>query len=283
MTPASILQRFPRYQDRVSFHVATGRDAPAFDKAKQPKLWADDTLDPTLSPDAVVSYKRLPRRGEALALVPFAMNALEASSVNLPGLAKFPAYVVAPTVARTQMPGHSAQGLDAELLSTTAQASAINEAIGGSGIELDRTMSIDYGFEERRIWNVRRGTTLLNVGKLLMQKYNGGLTSTADSAGTNIQTGVGAGGRWDLSQPQVVWIPDTVDLGALSNDLPELDPPVRDLRPGEALVRGITGLELTTASDPAHPSQLPDNFEMRFAALEQSMHELGDRLKRIGI
>lgn len=287
MTPASSLFRFHRFADRAEYNAAhPNAHAPAFDATRAQQNWEDDTIDPSLAPDALINYQRLPRRGEAMTLRSMQINAEHARRVNLPGLGQFPAWVPAPTVARLLEPGQAPQTINMPAyLSTLGQAAQITTEVGGTGFELEAILAVDYQSETRRMWNVIKGDARLNVGLLLADKYSAGETDTQDTAGFHTARGVGAPGSWDLSTPQPKWIPARIDLGKLSNNLPEVDIPVRDLPPGTTLVH--MGLEWTlflqTAGEAAPPSGVAVDYTARFDHIDVALNRIGDRLTKAGI
>lgn len=288
MTPATALYLVPRYDPanpRADYLAKEGTAAPAFDAKRRPQLWRDKTLL-GFGPHDAVEYKRLPRHDEPPVLQKFVLVASEAGSVNLPGISTYPDWSPAPTVAKLALPDQVSQTINLpEYLSTLEQASTMEKEIVGNGLRVSPTLAVEYNSETRRVYEVSLGGAWLNVGLLLYDKYQGGLTGTADTAGFNVAHGVGAPGSWDFSNAQPKWKPALIDLGAISNNLPELDPPCRELNPGEFLVWGVSGLELhTSATDAAtQPGQLPSNYAARFDAHEALLIDVSHRLTKLGV
>lgn len=275
MTPASSLNRFPRYQDRSVYKAMTGKEAKPFDKLKPPKHWEDTTLMPGLSHDAVVSYQRLPHLGESLTMKAFSLNAGDATSVNLPGMANYPPNSLKPTDARIELPGHLPQVIgDVQYLCMLADAERILGEIGGDSVEMENDLNgatIVYGNDPRRVWMIIRKGARLNAGLLLANQY---------------AHGVGAPGHWDLTPLEPVWVSDVLDPGSTSNSMPEVDMPVNDVPAGATLVRSGLMMDLylqTAESVAAAPGQLPAGFADWCARMEAGQKDISERLKKLGI
>lgn len=283
MRLASILQRFTRYgmisgDPRTDYRAVHGTDAPPFNASLPPKLWEDPS-----APDSAmgVSYNVLPILGQELRFQSLVIEGSMARRVNLPGLPHYPPYNAGLSFSTIANPGQQLQSLNAELLSTPQQAAQMNSSaeIGGERIEYEvfgeGGGAITYGpSEPRRVWVVVKGTARLIVGLLLKDKATVGLTSTDNSSGFNLAVGVGSPGHWDLSTPQPKWIPDRIDLGHISNNLPEVPVPVNDMAFTESLVwSGSFGTTLfVQTADEANPNKpgvgiggVPEHFAADFA------------------
>ncbi len=96
MQPLDSLYLFPAYRSRQDFRAATGKDAPAYNPLRPPKMWADP--EAAKSPRRSVVYDNaltLGAQGQPLAgpdgrplFEPLVLNRDEAATVNIwePGL-----------------------------------------------------------------------------------------------------------------------------------------------------------------------------------------------------
>jgi hypothetical protein len=221
----SELALFKSYS-RESFRAAFGAEAPPFDPARLIKTWFDSSAD-TSDPANVVLYKTIsPDQKGQWGVRQMVMPAREAASLNLPGSVLYPPYVIAPTQAARA--GNS--GIWAATLSLKAEADALLEELGLSGVQLldegsGSVFPVVYGDEPRRQWFFVYKGTSYGIGGLLSSKHS---------------NGIGAPGHWSVAE-SIEWIPDSPAPTGLKDGRPPREVPVRDLLPNEKIVATLMG------------------------------------------
>jgi hypothetical protein len=232
----NLFQRF----NRADFLSKFGRQAPAYDSSRRIKRWFDSAA--ALKPaDEPYTYLTL---GTDAAGAPLMVGATitcgEAAAVNLPGRVDWPAWAPARSGAFTVGPT-GRNYLNAELLSTWDQATALQAELGAQSVQ-DGSDSwalfpVYYDpSETRRILNVVLGGRPFNVGQLLKQKY---------------AAGVGAPGAWDLSQLDQgpIWKPGAVRDSGEWDTRPEVAMPMRQLYGCEQLATVFGGVVQVRRTD----------------------------------
>jgi hypothetical protein len=221
--------------NRDTYRATFGQEAPPYDPSRQPKAWFDSTAD-TSQPDNIAVYKVVGRGANGnWAIRQLVIPASEAAAVNLPGAVKYPPYTVEPTRAvRTGPGGLPPVPTNPDYLSTHAQASALMVEVGGTAVVEEPPMGGGFGIvyppdEPRRMWQVIFKGYGVNAGLLLKNRH---------------AQGVGAPGRWDLSQTEPVWVPDPPAPTGLDDPRPLREMPVRDLLPNEILQPGLAGVNV---------------------------------------
>ena len=219
---------------RETYRAAFGQEPAPYDPARPPKSWFDSTAD-TSHPENVSVYRVVARSANGWAVRQLVVPAAEAAAVNLPGPVRYPAYAVAPAKAVRTAPGDlTPQPVNPDYLSTQAQALVLMVEIGGTAVVEEQAMGGGFGIafapdEPRRLWEVVFRGFRTNAGLLLKNR--------------NAQ-GVGAPGRWDLSEQEPVWVSDPPPPTGLEDSRPARDVPVRDLLPNEALQTTLMGVSV---------------------------------------
>jgi hypothetical protein len=210
---------------RDSYRAAFGVEAPAYDPVRVLKSWFDSTVDGS-DPSNLAVYRILAedQSGNGL-LRQMVLPAQEAATVNLPGAIRYPAYVVAPTLAT-----RGGSVLNPLYLSLESDAETLMAALSGSNLQQEDLPSFPATFptdELRRQWYFLVQGQPVNAGALLLMRN---------------AHGVGAPGRWDVSSPQPVWVPDSPGPTGEDDTRAPRPMPIRDLLPNEQLFRGMMGI-----------------------------------------
>jgi len=210
---------------RDSYRAAFGVEAPAYDPGRVLKSWFDSTVDGS-DPSNLAVYRILAedQSGNGL-LRQMVLPAQEAATVNLPGAIRYPAYVVAPTLAT-----RGGSVLNPLYLSLESDAETLMAALSGSNLQHEDLPSFPATFptdELRRQWYFLVQGQPVNAGALLLMRN---------------AHGVGAPGRWDVSSPQPVWVPDSPGPTGEDDTRAPRPMPIRDLLPNEQLFRGMMGI-----------------------------------------
>jgi len=210
---------------RDSYRAAFGVEAPAYDPGRVLKSWFDSTVDGS-DPSNLAVYRILAedQSGNGL-LRQMVLPAQEAATVNLPGAIRYPAYVVAPTLAT-----RGGSVLNPLYLSLESDAETLMAALSGSNLQQEDLPSFPATFptdELRRQWYFLVQGQPVNAGALLLMRN---------------AHGVGAPGRWDVSSPQPVWVPDSPGPTGEDDTRAPRPMPIRDLLPNEQLFRGMMGI-----------------------------------------
>jgi len=215
---------------RDSYRAEFGVEAPSFNPSRVIKSWFDSTADVS-QPDNVSVYNTAARGRDAQwgvhqILIPSA----EAAAVNLPGLIKYSAYVVPPTMATR---GDSA--INPNYLSLEQDARDLSTAVGGTGIQEEQLQLYPVNYpadEKRRIWNILFKGHPVYAGLLLLNKY---------------AQGFGAPGHWDLSKAEPLWVSDPPPPDGLFDTRPPRPLPIRPLLANERFHVGLmdVGIERT--------------------------------------
>src|SRR5947208_3404640 len=148
---------------RDSYRSTFGVEAPAFDPSRVKKTWFDSTVD-TSDPVNVAVYKIFGRDSSGnWAIRQIVIPAQEAASVNLPGAAAYPPYVVPPTQAT-----RGGSVINSIYLSLESEARALLTSVGGEGLMDEGNTSVFpvvYPADEpRRTWDILFQGHAENVG-----------------------------------------------------------------------------------------------------------------------
>ncbi len=226
---------------RESFETKTGKQAPSFDPSRPAKNWYDLTQTTGTSTYTVINNG---------AVSTITMPANFAATVNLPGLYKYPDYVVPTSGAYISNGNGGKVRLNPTYLSTREQADALKAEIGDPRLTVveDRAGVTGFGAyvyddnETRRVFLLNS----VNVGTLLNARN---------------KEGVGKPGSWVKQQDNplaytFVITPDK-DPGFGQAFMPV---PIRPLLPNEQLVPMLMGdpiIRKTDADTGAAPSTAP--------------------------
>jgi hypothetical protein len=215
-----------RTYTRESIRAAYGVEVPAFDPSRPIKTWFDSTFEDSDPADLVI-YKIFAQdsKGQwgARQLV---LPAGEAATLNLPGVVRYPPYVVGPTKA--------ARGTNSaiwpETLSLRSEAESMLAELGLSSLELfdegeGSVFPVNYGDEPRRQW---------------FFVYKGEVHSIGGLLGAKNAKGIGYPGHW-LVGDTIEWIADPPAPTGLQDTRPPREVPVRDLLPNERITMALMG------------------------------------------
>lgn len=228
------LELFDRYT-RSSYLAKFGVPAPKFIPDLNAKDWFDSTVDLS-DPLNITIYVVSGHNGKGEPILKqFIIKTSEAVSVNLPdeGSGSFPPYVIAPTTATRTGPGNLApQPVNPIYLSTIGQANTLGSEVGGTRVQAEQSMGGGFAIsyppgEVRRLWEITFNGRNTNVGLLLNQKNS---------------RGVGAPGKWDLTQQEPVWVPEPSVVVDASQPHTWVPYPVRSLLPNERLQQSALGV-----------------------------------------
>lgn len=196
---------------RDSYKAEFGVDAPNWDPSRPVKTWFDTSGGTTYNVPSNVT--------NPASIVPMALSASDAASVNLPGVVPFPAYVIQPTVALRA--GFPINPID---LSDLTDAQEIAKELGlGASTVFDATptgpLGVVYGTETRRMYDILTSKGPLSAGRMLADK---------------LQYGLGRGGKWDMNA--FTWLPDALPPDGIHSgvsNVPAVPMPIRELLPTE--------------------------------------------------
>jgi hypothetical protein len=235
MTAITDRYQFPLYLDRAAYKAASGVDAPPFNPLYPIKQWFD--------PAGGTSFDVLNGSDTAPALVPLAMPSAEASTVNLPGAASFPAYVIAPTSATQQLTiaGHvfPATAIDPSTLSTLDQANALAKVCGGTVVDQDATPSqffvVVWSGETRRRFKIQFTSGPGTPADPNRTSYVGQIIQSLNAKG------VGAPYHWSASQLAVGLLQPVFEFVADGSGVTAKVPIPIKLQAGEAVKSVMVG------------------------------------------
>jgi hypothetical protein len=194
----SLLNLLPEY-GRDSYFAAAGVQAPTNDPAQPVKTWVateDANGSPIAEATPFVTFNYwIPNGNNAPTWGSFTITGAAALAVNIPGLATYPPYQIAPTPATQSGDLVSPDTIPPDLLSTMAQALALAENWGMTPAQAAAAVadtydsqfapySIDYNGETRQYLTIDWNGILVNVGQMLQTMY---------------AAGVGAPGSWNLN------------------------------------------------------------------------------------
>jgi len=215
------------WQDRVSWERAFGEQAPPFDAGRAPKHWADTSvLEGVDDPDgAHVEYDYFD--SDSRSFQKLRLSVREAATPNIPGVYKYPEYVVAPTPAVVVGSAPGEEGpLNPSMLCHRSEAEQLAGEIGGDSV-IENTYSdagpyrIEWRGETRRMWLIRKSGHYHGAGLVLKEKH---------------KNGVGAPGHWTTERAaKMTWVPDEI---AASNERQTVPIPCRRPAANEALYLG---------------------------------------------
>lgn len=221
--------------NRETYKAKFGNEPPTYDAALPPKSWVGSG-----------SFKVFSDAGGNAAIADLVIPPIQ-DGVNLPGRKSYPTWAPAPTTAMTGAASGNSTSVNPAYLSTKADAEALMAELNGSSLydEGDSAFppfKISYPADEtRRMWAFVANGRPVVAGSLLMQKY---------------AHGVGAPGKWDLSQGEPAW-----DSEALTSDPPVTLSPVPvpvDIPAGAIFVPGgpFGGWQVKLAGE-ADPGSAP--------------------------
>lgn len=213
---------------RESYRAAFGIEAPAWDPAKVKKSWFDSTVDQSDAANVAVYKIAGKDPSNNWTIKQLVMPAREAATVNLPGAAVYPPYIVAPTQAT-----RGGAVINPIYLSLEADARALMATLGGSGLVDEGSTPvfpvIYPSNEPRRSWNIMFQGQAENAGLLLLSRN---------------RNGVGAPGNWDTTVATPVWVPAPPAPTGADDTRPPRDMPVRDMLPNEKFQLGLMGVSI---------------------------------------
>jgi len=215
--PITRLQRFPK-QTRE-----TDPNAARFDPSRPIKLWRDPEV-PT-GPTTGLKYKTW--NAGKRQFQEFTLPAEEARALNIPGEPPYEKWFIEPTPAAMLGPGGAVSaGINSRMLCTFDQAQMLAVEIGGEFVHTSWSspaFSIDWCGETRRHYTIQFGSSAVNAGLLLADRW---------------KQGVNYPGHWEftgiLGSPQ--FYPDPIPSTAGVSETPL---PYRELVAGqEAIYEG---------------------------------------------
>ncbi|MCW5977194.1 MAG: hypothetical protein KIT09_03915 [Bryobacteraceae bacterium] len=222
--PVDRLFLFDR-QNRLTWEQQFKEQAPAWDRNRQIKRWADTSaLDGVANPDTrMVEYDYFDPATRSFQK--FRITAREAASPNLPGKYVYPKYVVEPTTAVVvNLAGGAPQPLNPATLCHKAEAEAIvaelkvGEVVEGQSF-VAGPFRIDWQSETRRRWLIKIGSDFHSASALIQDRN---------------REGVGSPGEWAITTSGPRWVSFSQDTGE-QDPRPEIPIPCRPLFPQEAL------------------------------------------------
>jgi len=256
--PITRLQRFPK-QSRE-----TDPNAARFDASYPIKLWRDPEV-PT-GPTTGLKYKTW--NAGKREFQEFTVSAEEARALNIPGEPPYEKWIIEPTPAVMLGPGGAVSaGINSRMLSTADQAHMLAGEIGGQVLQTpwsSPAFSLDWRGEIRRYYTIQFGSSALNAGLLLADRW---------------KQGVDYPGHWEftgiLGSPQ--FYPDPVPSTAGVSETPM---PYRDLVAGqEAIYEGgpmgaavVYRLDMESIYNPASGTGGADQITL--LQLQQDMAEI---------
>jgi hypothetical protein len=222
------LNLFLTYDSPEAYEAFFGEPPSPYNPSLPIKLWKDDSqatqpagwqeeyeiLQTVLDPQTGVAQLVLPPT-----YVQMFMPSAQASQVNIFGGAPvYPVWTSAPTVASITGATGYISGVDPNLLSDLADATALNTQLGGTGV-LPYVMSpgpdnfqISYGTETRKqYYFIDSNGQLQWAGFLLRQQYANGVGAPGKWVNTSIQI------PGNMAQKVWMWVPSAAPVGPAAN------------------------------------------------------------------
>jgi len=237
-----LLQTFAAYS-RAGYLAAFGVQAPSFDSTRPAQYWFDSTAV-QLPANQVVSYLQI--QLEPAQIIPLTVPADQAATPNIPGLATYPAYVVAQTTATS---GESL--VNPSILSDYSDGLILAADLGLAASSVIAGPALTWNSETRGDWMMvlPGNPNPYYVGTLLLDQYS---------------NGIGSPGAWSIRNAgtpnaQAVWTPVPPGPDGIIISIPtQTTPvPVRALLSDEVFVpAGMTGGVMVARTDLASPSVL---------------------------
>jgi hypothetical protein len=245
-----LLETFAAYS-RAGYPAAFGVQAPGFDATRPAQYWFDSKAV-GLPANQVMNYLQIhltpsaDGSGAPAQIVPLTVPAGQAATPNIPGLATYPAYVVAQTTATS-----GGALVNPSILSDYSDALILAAELGLAASSVIAGPALTWNSETRGDWMLvlPGNPNPYYAGTLLLDQY---------------ANGIGSPGAWSIRNAgtpnaQAVWTPVPPGPDGITTGIPtQTTPvPVRALLSNEVFVpAGMTGGVMVARTDLASPSVL---------------------------